>query len=205
MKCGRGWEFGVSHRLQKVRGVAKPGLFQTLKWEYLLLDLPDENPAHILGHLEMMWKIAHAAADPVFGSHEDIEVAAKWDGEKGLFAQTLENRHFIDCQEDGTFRLHDYEEHAPHYVRERLRKRRERTGKSYPVPDCPGQMSTNADSPGKGVPSPTFPSPSLPDPCEAEKSGGDPDDPSSVGIIIGTMGLPKSAAADSATLTERED
>lgn len=41
---------------------------------------------------------------------EDVEIAAKWDGEPGEFCQTLVDLRFID-ETDGVYALHDWCEH----------------------------------------------------------------------------------------------
>jgi hypothetical protein len=44
--------------------------------------------------------------------HEDIEAAAKWEGERGAFVQWLLDLRFLDC--DGEWcQIHDWEEHNP--------------------------------------------------------------------------------------------
>jgi len=43
---------------------------------------------------------------------EDIEIASRWNGEKGTFVRTLVELHFLDVV-DGGYSIHDWEEHNP--------------------------------------------------------------------------------------------
>lgn len=41
---------------------------------------------------------------------EDVELAADWDGEEGVFVSTLRELRLLDATEEG-FAVHDWEEH----------------------------------------------------------------------------------------------
>lgn len=56
---------------------------------------------------------------------EDVEIAAKWDGEPGEFCQTLVDLRFID-ETDGVYALHDWCEHQEYASKEEERKDRAR-------------------------------------------------------------------------------
>lgn len=56
---------------------------------------------------------------------EDVEIAAKWDGEPGDFCQTLVDLRFID-EVDGVYTLHDWCEHQEYASKEDERKERAR-------------------------------------------------------------------------------
>lgn len=56
---------------------------------------------------------------------EDVEIAAKWDGEPGEFCQTLVDLRFID-ETDGVYALHDWCEHQEYASKEKERKDRAR-------------------------------------------------------------------------------
>ena len=43
---------------------------------------------------------------------EDIEIAADWDGDDGVFVQTLSDVRFLDGQ-PGAYTVHDWQEHNP--------------------------------------------------------------------------------------------
>lgn len=87
-----------------------------------------EPDAHLLGHLEFMWAAANECGEPVFRSAEQVEAAARWDGEEGLFALTLskDGSNFLDAKDDGTYEIHDFWHHCPDYVRKRRSREQER-------------------------------------------------------------------------------
>ena len=86
------------------------------------LGMPD---AHVLGHLELLWMSAHQNAAE-FDSIEDIEIVSRWVGEKGKFGDALAMNRFIDKTDSGWV-IHDYEDHAPEYVKTRKRVAKFRT------------------------------------------------------------------------------
>lgn len=46
-------------------------------------------------------------------TEEQIEVAADWDGQNGELVKNLVELHWIDKLDDGTYALHQWEEHQP--------------------------------------------------------------------------------------------
>lgn len=96
----------------------KPDVLQGLKLKKLVRVLGLPRP-YAIGLLETMWMVAHAAADPVFGSASDVEAAAEWPGEDGVLAAALVDTRFLDDLQDGRLGIHDYWQHAPKYVRDR--------------------------------------------------------------------------------------
>lgn len=139
--------------------MAKHNTIHLLKFKRLARDVREPD-AHVLGHLEMLWLQAHANESPIFESLDDIEIAAGWDGEPGTLANAMLRSRWIDQREDGRYECHDYWDHAPHYVIDRIRKRRERQkkrdrpGLSRTRPGCvpdaspksPGQSSPPTDT-----------------------------------------------------------
>ena len=81
-------------------------------------------PYQVRGLLEMMWESAHEN-EPTFPTLDDAEVVSTWDGEAGVFGKALLACGFLDAVEGGFF-VHDYWQHAPGWVREREKKRRQR-------------------------------------------------------------------------------
>lgn len=45
--------------------------------------------------------------------NEDIEIAARWSGESGLFIQSLVDLNFLEVSERNTFTIHDWRCHNP--------------------------------------------------------------------------------------------
>lgn len=132
--------------------MAKHNTIQLLKFKRLVRDLKEPD-AHVLGHLEMLWLQAHANESPIFESLDDVEIAAGWDGEPGTLANAMLKSRWLDQRDEGSYECHDYWDHAPHYVIDRIRKRRERRKyKERPghVPDTsrknPGQSSPPTDT-----------------------------------------------------------
>jgi len=57
---------------------------------------------------------------------EDIAIAADWDGDPQEFVNTLIEIGFLEKLEDGTYKIHDWEEHQPWAVGARERKEKAR-------------------------------------------------------------------------------
>ena len=136
--------------------MAKHSTIQTIKFKRLVreLQLPE---AHALGHLEMLWLHCHANESPVFENLDDVELAAGWVGEPGALASALVSGRWLDSREDGQYECHDYWEHAPYYVIERMRKRDQRRGH---VQVCPGHVpDTSGTVPDKSRTCPGLSSP----------------------------------------------
>lgn len=76
--------------------------------------------AYLLGHLEMLWQTAYENVGkslPKF-TIDEIEISADWQGNSGLFCESLFNRGFID-QIDDQYQIHNLLTHAPDYVKKR--------------------------------------------------------------------------------------
>jgi hypothetical protein len=63
----------------------RPTLFDHPKFHRLVYILKIPEP-QVLGLLEYMWRVGYASGNPVIGDAIDVEIAAKWRGEPGLFA-----------------------------------------------------------------------------------------------------------------------
>ena len=92
--------------------------------------------------------------DPVIGSQENVEAAAEWDGEPGLFfSSALEcgPTGFIEAVPDrpDLYQVHDLYDHAPEYVKKRKQREEERKAKNR---KSSGQRQTTADNGGRNVP-----------------------------------------------------
>lgn len=131
--------------------------------KFLLLVRDLKMPAPwVRGHLDTLWDICHAKADPVVGSAEEVEAAADWRGEEGLFFNTLLKRNWIELVPGSAdrYQVHDYWENAPYYVHDRLKKKklreekkRNNPGQSKKVPD---ESGTIPDESGKVGENPTL-------------------------------------------------
>lgn len=168
-----------------------PGLRTHRKFRRLvaILRIPE---AHALGHLQMMWETSWDHLTPALGDSTDVELAAGWVGDPGALAAALvacggDDWGFLERDGEGRFLIHDYEEHAPRWVRDKLRKRGElaaegktisdvkreagrrgaaaRWGGHVPPPDgkpaqvCQADDGKRMADDGKSCPSPPLPSP----------------------------------------------
>lgn len=95
-------------------------LFDHPKFQRLcyILQLPEP---YVLGHLEYIWRVGYQKGDPVIGDELDVEINAKWQGERGVLVSALLETRFIDRQADGKLAIHDLDHHAPDYVKARAR------------------------------------------------------------------------------------
>ena len=93
---------------------------------------------YVRGLLDTMWDICHAHADPVIGTPDEVEAAAQWPGEDGVWFNALKDDGWIEpAGSDGQWMVHDYWDHCPSYVHDRLRKRRLREDKRRKDRECP--------------------------------------------------------------------
>lgn len=102
----------------------KPTLFDHPKFHRLvhILELPEP---YVLGHLEFLWRVGYSSGNPMVGDALDIEIAAKWAGERGKLSAALVAVGFVD-ERDGKFLIHDLHENAPNYVTHRNARENER-------------------------------------------------------------------------------
>lgn len=145
--------------------MARPTLFSSVKFGLAQRRLNCSAPL-LLGHLEFMWSTANESGNPVFQTWEHVEIAAKWDGEPGVFAKILSDSgsNFLDRGEGDCFFIHDYWDHAPDYVRKRFLRERQRMENAKKFQDSDrsltGQRQTTADNGRPPAPAPT-PTPNI--------------------------------------------
>ena len=99
--------------------MARPGLTRHRKFKCLSRLLGSKAIA--LGSLELLWEVAYENGDDLLGKAEDVEYQAGWQGDAGVLVFALKESEFID-QEGELYRVHDLWDHAPDYVRKRLKR-----------------------------------------------------------------------------------
>jgi replicative DNA helicase len=95
--------------------MARPTLDKSPKFKALVRRLGLPRP-YVRGLLEVMWDVCHEVGNPRLGSPEEVEAAAEWPGEPGVFFAALRDGRWIDELPDGAWEVHDYYDHAPEYV-----------------------------------------------------------------------------------------
>lgn len=105
--------------------MARPTLYTHPKFRRLCYELRMPEP-HVLGHLEFMWRVAYESGQATMGDAVDVELAAQWHGEPGVFAAALVKVRLLDEADDGTLVVHDLDHHAPEYVSGRMASEAER-------------------------------------------------------------------------------
>jgi len=160
--------------------VARPAFDQNTKFKVLVRDLGLPRP-YVRGLLDTMWETCHATGNPIIGDEESVEAAAEWPGEPGVFFSALSRRGWIEQSEDGRWMVHDYWEHCPDYVLDRLRKELERKGFTFgrdelkiEAREHPAHLREHLlqsriipDNPGHGTDSPGLSSSPAPTPTPA--------------------------------------
>jgi hypothetical protein len=101
--------------------VALSSLWTNPKFRRLVHELREPVP-HVLGYLECLWNTAYQAANPRIGDAIDVELAAEYPGERGKLFKALVACRFLD-EESGVFFVHDFWDHAPHYVKNRAQEK----------------------------------------------------------------------------------
>lgn len=105
--------------------MARPSLEKNVKFKALTRMLGLPKP-YVRGLLETMWDVANECGNAILGDQAHVEAAAEWPGTPGQLFQALKELRFIDEREDGAWEIHDYWDHAPEYVKGRLRKEQQR-------------------------------------------------------------------------------
>lgn len=111
--------------------MAHSSLFRHAKLKKLAKILNVGLPQAV-GHLDFLWNyVADCRYDgDLTGMQpEDIEMAAEWDGKKGVFINAAVLAGFIDEHLDCR-RIHDWQDWMPDYVRKRLQRRNDKTLRS---------------------------------------------------------------------------
>lgn len=150
----------------------------------------------VLGHLELLWSFtAQFALRGDVGRWGDvaIERALLWTGENGALIQALTTAGFLD--KDPQYRLitHDWADHAPDYIRKRLK----RQGLGFVEPGgtspedgggkCPDNGRRSADNGEHRLPTQPNPTQSNPTTTRAVSSptpSPKPGDPQPIGSIL---------------------
>lgn len=107
----------------------------------------------VVGVLESVWMLASQFADDGDLSRftaEEIADYVAWEGDANELLQTLIECRWLDENED-QITVHDWAEHCPKYVADRLAKRKQRAQVSQNVGDSPRQIE-NVDE-NRGLPS----------------------------------------------------
>jgi hypothetical protein len=99
-----------------------------VKFKALIRALGIPKP-YVRGLLETMWDCAHECGNSILGSPAEVEAAAEWSGKCGKLFEALKVGRWIDEIKEGCWEIHDYWDHAPEYVKGRLRKEKERKRK----------------------------------------------------------------------------
>ncbi len=82
------------------------------------------------GLLETLWQLATECADEGdVGRYSDEEIAGyfEWEGEESELIDALVDSGWLERDDECRLRIHDWEEHAPNYIKDRLKKRKQRT------------------------------------------------------------------------------
>jgi hypothetical protein len=98
--------------------VARPSLDYNPKFKLLVRCLGLPRP-YVYGLLEVMWQSAWQNGEPIIGTAEEVEAAAEWPGEPGLFLRAVVDCRLLDERPDGRYEVHDFWDHAPAYVQRR--------------------------------------------------------------------------------------
>jgi hypothetical protein len=119
--------------------MARPGLLRNRKFIRLSRALDPYCPGVggdivAAGVLELLWSAAYEKADEYVGDALDVENAAHWRGGQGILCDALRSAGgdgkpgFIESVGylAGEYRIHDFWDHAPNYVRERAEREAKR-------------------------------------------------------------------------------
>lgn len=134
-----------------------------------------------VGILECLWLLCTECCDEGdIGKFSDEEIAdyLEWDGCVSQLVPALSASGWIDADVSHRLVVHDWLDHCPDFIRERVRKRRMREGKKHKIRtydrngrDSSGQRRTKADKPPH-VPSLPIQSNSIPSLPSAENPEG---------------------------------
>lgn len=89
-------------------------------------------PTIARGAIELLWDVAYEAGDPVIGHGHTVETIAGWAWSPGSLVKALAGcgragqKGLLEEVEPDIFAIHDLYDHAPDYVRKRLKREMER-------------------------------------------------------------------------------
>ena len=113
-----------------------------------------------IGILETLFQVtAQSADDGAIGrySNSDIAIELEWPGDPDALIAALLESGWLDKAEVGRLTVHDWADHCPDFIKDRLRKRNQKTydEKSGSVPDAdrnsPGNSNADRNSPGNSA------------------------------------------------------
>jgi hypothetical protein len=114
--------------------MARPSLQNNVKFKALVRRLSLPRP-YVRGLLDTMWDVANESGNPVLGAPDDVEAAAEWPGTTGELFSALLDLRLVDELPDGRWVIHDYWDHAPKYVKNRVSLEAKRKGSFRPKND----------------------------------------------------------------------
>lgn len=112
------------------------------------------KPYEAAGVLEMLWAMAAQYTDDGDLSrfdNDDIACYIGWDGDSAELVTALVDLRWIDRIE-GRLVIHDWDDHKPYFVTERLRKREQRAGTTKKPADHPATVPALSQDETKTVP-----------------------------------------------------
>lgn len=171
----------------------KAGTHNHLKTKRLqrLLEIPLYRA---VGVLETIWLLCVDCCDEGnIGKFTDAEIAEylEWEGDPSKLVNALAESGWLDPDEDYRFRVHDWFEHCPDFIKNRIRKRNARAVKANKTGDNSRDLTTydqsDADNCGQErtcpPPSGSVPSMSIPfQPIQAKSILITPKAPASVPV-----------------------
>ena len=150
-------------------------------------------PAYaVVGPLESLWMLAaQFAEDGDLSRFSALEIAdyAGWEGDETKLVEALIACRWLD-RNDQTLTIHDWVDHRPDYLSDRVRKRAERSKNaefSNPSGECPDLSGNVQDSLGKSLPNPTQPNPTQPIPTQPHPTTPNPTQDWSVRWSVGVV------------------
>jgi hypothetical protein len=138
--------------------MARPTLPQNRKFLKLARRLGSRALAR--GHLELLWDAANETGNAVLGDVDDVEILGDWQGDKGELVTALMEcgsaggPGFIIEESEGIYRIHDYWDHAPRYVRRRRQREDERKSDRTVTGHEPDSDRSVTVTPNSPLPSP---------------------------------------------------
>lgn len=134
--------------------MARPTLTRHRKFKQLSRLLGSKALA--LGSLELLWEVAYENGDDLLGRAEDVEYQAGWQGAAGALVSAMTESGFLDLDGE-SYRVHDLWDHAPDYVRKRLKREQQRRETGAKLRSLSGQRPDT----DRSVSTPPAPAPGI--------------------------------------------